>query len=279
MRRLTRTAGIAVLLGSPVLLAGAGNRMTFHFMQIEQVIGGVAGDPAAQAVQLRMRAAGQNFVSQSRIVAYDAAGQNPVVLLDITSNVANGSGGDRVLIVSPGFDSSLTDPPLTPDFVMTSAIPESYLAAGRITFENNTGSQVLWSLAWGGDGYTGPNSGTFDNDNDGNFSPPYPGTLPSAGLDSLRFEGPFNAKSTNNADDYTADGPAVLTNNARQSFTLVGPDECEADFNGDGNVNTQDVLAFLNAWTAGDSSADFNGDGNINTQDVLAFLNAWTAGC
>ncbi|MDQ7012777.1 MAG: choice-of-anchor B family protein [Planctomycetota bacterium] len=54
---------------------------------------------------------------------------------------------------------------------------------------------------------------------------------------------------------------------------------CAADFDGDGTVNTQDVLAFLNAWTAGDSSADFNNDGTVNTQDVLAFLNAWTAGC
>ncbi len=32
---------------------------TFHFMQIEQVIGGVNGDTTAQAVQLRMRPAGQ----------------------------------------------------------------------------------------------------------------------------------------------------------------------------------------------------------------------------
>ncbi|MBK7403351.1 MAG: hypothetical protein IPJ41_01635 [Phycisphaerales bacterium] len=54
---------------------------------------------------------------------------------------------------------------------------------------------------------------------------------------------------------------------------------CVADFNGDGSVNTQDVLAFLNAWTSGDGSADINGDGNVNTQDVLAFLNLWTAGC
>lgn len=54
---------------------------------------------------------------------------------------------------------------------------------------------------------------------------------------------------------------------------------CAADFNGDGTVNTQDVLSFLNAWAAGDPLADFNDDGVINTQDVLAFLNAWTAGC
>jgi hypothetical protein len=54
---------------------------------------------------------------------------------------------------------------------------------------------------------------------------------------------------------------------------------CEADFNGDGAVNTLDVLAFLNAWTAGDGRADFNGDGSVNTLDVLAFLNGWAAGC
>lgn len=54
---------------------------------------------------------------------------------------------------------------------------------------------------------------------------------------------------------------------------------CSADFNRDGDVNTLDVLAFLNAWTSGDSSADFNRDGTVNTLDVLAFLNAWAAGC
>lgn len=56
-------------------------------------------------------------------------------------------------------------------------------------------------------------------------------------------------------------------------------DDCPADANGDGVVNTQDVLVFLNAWVVQDGSADFNGDGTVNTQDVLAFLNAWVAGC
>lgn len=56
-------------------------------------------------------------------------------------------------------------------------------------------------------------------------------------------------------------------------------DDCTADFNGDGSVNTQDVIAFLNAYTSGDAEADINGDGVVNTQDVIAFLNLWTAGC
>ncbi|HZW10756.1 MAG TPA: GC-type dockerin domain-anchored protein, partial [Phycisphaerales bacterium] len=54
---------------------------------------------------------------------------------------------------------------------------------------------------------------------------------------------------------------------------------CAADFNGDGEVNTLDVLAFLNAWNAQDDRADFNGDGTIDTRDVLEFLNSWNSGC
>jgi lysyl endopeptidase len=60
---------------------------------------------------------------------------------------------------------------------------------------------------------------------------------------------------------------------------VVSDGGCRADFNGDGEVDTQDVLAFLNAWAAGEPEADFNGDGAVDTQDVLAFLNAWNAGC
>jgi hypothetical protein len=63
------------------------------------------------------------------------------------------------------------------------------------------------------------------------------------------------------------------------AFEVQGAAQCPADFNGDGVVNTIDVLAFLNAWTAHDPRADFNGDGTIDTRDVLAFLNAWSAGC
>ena len=78
-------------------------------------------------------------------------------------------------------------------------------------------------------------------------------------------------------------GAAV--NVGAQGYALVvtgqvaEPSNCIADFNNDGSVNTLDVLAFLNAWSAGDSSADINGDGAVNTLDVLAFLNLWSAGC
>ncbi|MBK7403858.1 MAG: hypothetical protein IPJ41_04285 [Phycisphaerales bacterium] len=54
---------------------------------------------------------------------------------------------------------------------------------------------------------------------------------------------------------------------------------CIADWNGDGIVNTLDVLAFLNDWVAHAPKADVNGDGTVNTLDVLLFLNAWASGC
>jgi len=54
---------------------------------------------------------------------------------------------------------------------------------------------------------------------------------------------------------------------------------CVADFNADGAVDTRDVIAFLNAWNAGDTSADIDGNSVIDTRDVIAFLNVWNAGC
>jgi hypothetical protein len=63
------------------------------------------------------------------------------------------------------------------------------------------------------------------------------------------------------------------------AYVFRGPSSCPADFNRDGGVNTQDVLAFLQAWANGLADADFNGDGSVNTQDVIAFLGAWVAGC
>jgi len=54
--------------------------------------------------------------------------------------------------------------------------------------------------------------------------------------------------------------------------TLTGP---IADWNGDGVVNTADLLAFLGDWSAGDPAVDLNNDGAIDTRDAVIFLRAW----
>ncbi|MBI4717226.1 MAG: hypothetical protein HY763_05435 [Planctomycetes bacterium] len=96
---------------------------SFHFMQIEQVIAGVDGDASAQAVQLRMRSNGQEQVDKGRLIAWDARGENPVVLIDFAQAVAIGTAGSRVLIASERF-SSYTLPAAQPDFVLENLPPD-----------------------------------------------------------------------------------------------------------------------------------------------------------
>ena len=54
---------------------------------------------------------------------------------------------------------------------------------------------------------------------------------------------------------------------------------CPADMNGDGLIDTRDVVLFLNYWAGDDDRADFDDNGVIDTRDVLDFLGAWAAGC
>lgn len=79
------------------------------------------------------------------------------------------------------------------------------------------------------------------------------------------------------AADLNGDGSTDLVTASDLLFNQL--DACSPDFNGDGLVNTLDVLAFLNAFNTGDPAADFNGDGTVNTLDFLAFLNAFNTGC
>ena len=64
-----------------------------------------------------------------------------------------------------------------------------------------------------------------------------------------------------------------------RTVQLIVQADCYADYNGDGVVDTRDVLAFLNDWTAGNKAADCDGNNVIDTRDVLCFLNLWTSGC
>ena len=48
---------------------------------------------------------------------------------------------------------------------------------------------------------------------------------------------------------------------------------CPADFDGDGDVDTTDLLFLLGAW--GTPDGDVDGDGDTDTADLLALLAAW----
>ena len=219
-RQFTACAVIIGMVGGMLALGPAPAHATFHLMQVEQVIGGVGGDTTAQAVQLRMRLKGQGGVSKARLVVRDANGRNPVTRIDFASDITPEVQGERILIATSGF-AAHTSPAVTPDFVMVNRIPDSFLAAGSLTYETD-GGLVFWRLSWGGSAHRGSNTGLPSNDDDGNFGPPFPDALPSAGTDAVLFKGAAHAKSTTNAHDYAVTpGAATFTNSSGESFVVT----------------------------------------------------------
>lgn len=275
-----------LITSAAILLASTQADAALHLMQIEQVIGGVNGDSSAQAIQLRMRFAGQSVTSQGRLIAFDAAGANPIIICDMTTNVAVGSAGSRVLIASTAFQTS---PSITPDFVMTNTIPASYLAAGSLVFQDDGGT-IYWRLCWGGASYTGSTLvAQFVNDDDGNVAPPVPGALNSTTLQALQFPGTAAAGSTTNLANYavTARG-ATFTNNAGSSGVVIAPPPpCPADITGNGSVDVADLLTVITAWGAcagcpatpcGPDVAPLpDGDCAVNVADLLLVISSWGA--
>lgn len=80
------------------------------------------------------------------------------------------------------------------------------------------------------------------------------------------------------ADDAS---PASLVEAAIDDFRVAAFDcsspGCPSDWNADGGVDADDVIAFFGEWDAGD--ADFNGDGGTDADDVIAFFARWDGGC
>lgn len=288
---------------------------SFHIMQIEQVIGGVNGDVTAQAIQLRSRTAFQNLMHFARMRAWDAAGDNPVLLVDMTTDVPNGAAGAHCLITTAAFNSHTT-PTAVSNFTMN-PIPGSYLTAGSITFEDDFGT-IYWRVSWGGAAYTGSCLGSITNDADGNFCPAWPNAMQSFTKLALQFTGSAAAASTNNAADYAlTTGPATFINNAGDSFTVSGPNvgacclfdgtclnsqqefdcskfggawqgantfcgptscgqPCTGDINGDLSVGVADLLAVITTWgPCPGCPSDINLDGTVNVADLLSVIAHW----
>lgn len=132
----------------------------------------------------------------------------------------NNGLGDRILVASPGF-ADYTDAAFSSDFVLANLIPDSYLDAGRITYEGDEGT-IYWLLGFGGSAYTGPTSGSNANDANGEFGPAFGGALPSTDLRALLFGGTALDLSTSNVTDYAlTSGPAIFTNNSGVSAVVV----------------------------------------------------------
>jgi hypothetical protein len=277
MSRLPVTIAVSTLSLAIAATADA----SFHLMQIEQVIAGVGGDTSMQAVQLRMRSPlPQNEVEPTRITVYDAAGENPVVLVDFDDEVPNGGLGVQILVCSTSFSEALSET-IEPDFLMTGLIPESYFTAGSLTFEDDTGL-VIWRLSWGGDAYTGPHDGLTFNDDDGDFGPAFGCNIPTVSGQALRFLGSASDPSTNNLDDYAVgQDPSVWTNNNGDFSSIMVPMGNPADVDGDGEVGVLDLTLVIVNWGECDDdecdAADINDDDAVDVADLVLVLTNWTS--
>jgi hypothetical protein len=223
--------------GMAFLALTATSPAPFHLMQIEEVIAGVDGDPTAQAIELRLRSAGQTQVGGAELVAYDANGQNPVVLLNISASVMSGSAGANILLTSAAFNALMVGVAgYSSDFTLTNTIPTSYLRGGRVTFEQDSATpgqtaNILWTVTFGN--YTGPTAKATTNSSGsvGN-SPAVPTTgLPTSGKQGILYTGAASGTNSNNSTDYalTAD-PATVTNNKGNTFTVVPEPDTVAMF-------------------------------------------------
>lgn len=106
---------------------------------------------------------------------------------------------------------------------------------------------------------------TYDLDDDGDTGEKMPLDLD---LNPRRLD--------DSGTDDTGNGSGALVDIGAYEFQGT---TCVGDYDGNTIVDIRDVLAFLNAWNAGESAADIDGNGTVDTRDVIAFLNAWTIGC
>jgi serine protease len=71
----------------------------------------------------------------------------------------------------------------------------------------------------------------------------------------------------------TGHGEPPLVDMGAYEYQATEPPECPADFDGDGDVDSADLLFLLAAW--GTPDGDVDGDGDTDATDLLALLAAW----
>jgi hypothetical protein len=86
-----------------------------------------------------------------------------------------------------------------------------------------------------------------------------------------------DARNLNSGDPgtYGAIAAALVTEISRAVQVSPRRRVCGADFNGDGQVDAQDMAALLNAWGTSAASFDLNCNGTVDAPDMAALLNAW----
>ena len=200
--RFTLRSSLAVLVVAGTLalvLIPLRTWAAFHLMHIDEVMAGAGGNANIQFVELKMEASGQNVVSGTKLLFFDAAGTQ-IATFTLPSNVSNSANGASILIGTTGFANAAS---VAPDFTM----PSNVMApAGKVCFTYPNGVRIIDCVAYGN--FTGSNAG---------FGSPAV-ALPITGNSSLKRV----SNTNNNANGFQLGTPAPR-NNTGQAGTVTPP--------------------------------------------------------
>ncbi|MGD9688863.1 MAG: hypothetical protein AB7K52_02105 [Phycisphaerales bacterium] len=118
-------------------------------------------------------------------------------------------------------------------------------------------------------------------------SPRFPGIIEVSSVSSVKGRISVDRASLGNAlvawHDARSDANDILAQSVRPDGSLGAPDvACRIDFNGDGEVNADDLGDFINCYFASPpcADADYNGADGVNADDLGDFINDYfTASC
>ena len=91
------------------------------------------------------------------------------------------------------------------------------------------------------------------------------------------IDGAANSRNYSDGEDRNAPGATCLGEQEYDQINHIG--WCLADYNADLELDSLDVVYYLNDYQARDPRTDYNEDGVVNSLDVLLYLNLWSAGC
>ncbi len=111
--------------------------------------------------------------------------------------------------------------------------------------------------------YAGTDAGLYRSINDGARWHRYGAGLPNACVIDILLDPGRNR--------------LVIGTQGRGAWSI--PIVSAGDFNGDGQRNVADFVAFQTAFALSDPRADYTGDGVLNVQDYIAFQTAFAVGC
>ena len=116
--------------------------------------------------------------------------------------------------------------------------------------------------------------------------------FPAFGQYSITWYTIDGGGGTSSGGSYTLSGtigqPDAGPSLSGGTFTLTGgywagagetPNPCPGDYNDDGGVDGDDVIAFFADWDMGIINADLTNDGGVDGDDVIFFFERWDSGC